>query len=177
MPLNLVDLVPETRTHMLEEIERDIEDGELYLSQRLNDEGRAEYPDLLKESVTNHDDDWLAAQIRQNGLLKAMEQKKGRGGVGTTNARVPVNAAETLAQGEFNRFYIRGLCVRASAEGKKLEVYRARPSSNPRPESEAMIGTMVDPEKLLYDLRINIGVDTVLGLPAGPNSGLSVKLA
>lgn len=177
MPLKLVDLVPETRTHMLEEIERDIGDGELYLSQRLDDEGRNKYPDLLKESVTSHDDEWLSSQIRQNGLLKATEQKKGRGGVGMTTARVPVTAAETLAQGEFNRFYIRGLCVRAIAEGKKLEVYRARLSSNPRPESEAMIGTIVAPEKLLYDLRINIGVDTVLGLPAGPNSGLSVKLA
>lgn len=176
MPLNLVDLVPETRTRMLEEIDRDLEDGELYRSPRLNDEGRNEYPDLLKESVTNHDEDWLAGQIRQNGLLKAMEEKKARGGVGTTTAKVPVTAADTLAQGEFNRFYIRALCVRATAEGRALQVYRARPSSNPRPESEAMIGTTVDPERLLYDLRINIGVDTVLGLPAGPNSGLSVKL-
>jgi hypothetical protein len=29
---------------------------------------------------------------------------------------------------------------------------------------------------LLDDLRTNVGVDTALGLPAGPNSGLSAMI-
>ena len=54
--------------------------------------------------------------------------------------------------------------------------YRAKQVSNPRPELEALIGQSIDPAKLLNDLQTKIGVDTALGLPAGPNSGLSAKL-
>jgi hypothetical protein len=57
-----------------------------------------------------------------------------------------------------------------------LKVYRARYSENPRYESEQKIGSFVDAEKLLADLRNNIGIDTHLGVPGGPNSGLSVEL-
>ena len=57
-----------------------------------------------------------------------------------------------------------------------IEVYRAKEVTNPRSESERKIGTIVDPKKLLDDLRANPGVDTALGLPSGPNSGLSVKI-
>lgn len=45
-----------------------------------------------------------------------------------------------------------------------------------RSASEAMIGSHIDPHALLEDLRTHQGIDTALGLPPGPNSGLSVKL-
>ena len=38
------------------------------------------------------------------------------------------------------------------------------------------VGSAVPTLRLLDDLRANIGVDTALGIPAGPNSGLSVSL-
>lgn len=81
-----------------------------------------------------------------------------------------------LAEGEFNRYYIRALCLRAIEEGKKLKVYRAKEVGNPRSESAVKIGQEVDSQLLLADLRKNIGIDTCFGLPAGPNSGLSVRL-
>ena len=91
--------------------------------------------------------------------------------------KVPVNAADTLAEGEFNRFYLRGLCRRALENGEKeLVIYRAKPVSQPRRESERKLGTTVDAEALLRDLREHLGVDSALGLPPGPNSGLSAKL-
>ncbi len=90
---------------------------------------------------------------------------------------MPVTAPETLAEGEFNRFYARGLCRRAMAQGiESLLVYRAKEVVNPRPESVALIGKSLPVKQLLEDLRANIGTDTALGLPPGPNSGLSVKL-
>ena len=55
-------------------------------------------------------------------------------------------------------------------------VYRARPAENPRPESEALVETTVDPFDLLADLRAHPGEATELGIPAGPNSGISVRL-
>lgn len=81
-----------------------------------------------------------------------------------------------MADSEFNRFYIRGLALRAINSGETLTIYRARHSDNPRQESEAMIGKRIEAHKLLMDLRNNIGTDTAFGLPPGPNSGLSVKL-
>ena len=90
---------------------------------------------------------------------------------------MPVNAPDVLAEGEFNRFYMRGVCRRAIVESvSKLVVYRAKPVENPRPDSESKLGATVEPSALLADLRANIGIDTFLGLPAGPNSGLCVKL-
>ncbi len=82
-----------------------------------------------------------------------------------------------MAEGEFNRFYARGLCRRAIAEGiEALVVYRAKEVVNPRAESVALIGKSLPAKQLLEDLRAHIGTDTALGLPPGPNSGLSVKL-
>jgi hypothetical protein len=45
-----------------------------------------------------------------------------------------------------------------------------------RAESEQKIGQRIAAEALLRDLRAHPGLDTALGLPPGPNSGLSVHL-
>ena len=80
--------------------------------------------------------------------------------------------------GEFNVFYCRGLCRRAVAEGiPRLEVYRARNSLNPRRESEAAIGFLVEPEVILIDLRNTHGTQPTFGLPPGPNTGLTLRIA
>jgi hypothetical protein len=45
-----------------------------------------------------------------------------------------------LAEGEFNRFYIRALCVRAIEDGlPEVIVYRAKEVQSARPESARMI--------------------------------------
>ena len=86
------------------------------------------------------------------------------------------DSASKFASGEFNRFYLRGLCLRAEAEGiVELVVYRAKVSAIPRPESEAMIGRRLPAAELLADLRANKGFGTYLGVPMGPHSGLSAR--
>lgn len=174
MALNLRNLDSRTRELMLEELLIDIEKKVLYLSKRLNDSGILKYPELLRYAIEKGNDNILAQELK-NGYLKVTEQrKKPKGGFSVVN--VPVNANEMLAEGEFNRFYMRALCSRAIDEGKVLIVYRAKNVTNPRPESQMKIGHTVNPHQLLKDLRENIGTDTALGLPAGPNSGLSVRL-
>lgn len=82
-----------------------------------------------------------------------------------------------LAEGEFNRFYIRAICVRAMESGvREVTVYRAKEVLDARTESTRKIGQSVSAEELLRDLRTSQGIDTALGLPPGPNSGLSVYL-
>jgi len=176
MALKLVNLDKRTREFMVEEIDADKAAGKLYMSPRLNERGNENYYDLLKKAAEEYDDSWLAEQLRKDGLMKSVEERKKPKG-GYTTAQVPVTAPDTLAEGEFNRFYIRGLCQRAIKDKiPELIIYRAKEVSSPRRESEAKIGERIDPKRLLEDVRANPGVDTALGLPAGPNSGLSARL-
>ncbi|MFB7817073.1 hypothetical protein ACFC0X_23245 [Paenibacillus chitinolyticus] len=174
MGLNYQKLDQKVRAYMLDELKIDIEAGTVYISERLNSIGKASYVDFLRDAMKSGSDTTLASVIR-NGHLNAKEPRTTKNGV--TLVSVPITAADTLSEGEFNRYYIRALCREVIAEERgQLVVYRAKTVSSPRIESEMKIGTMVDARSLLRDLRSNTGVDTVLGLPAGPNSGLSVRI-
>jgi len=177
MSLDLVDLDAETRTHMLAELERDIRGETLYISRYLSETGQDRYPLLLREAIESGDDGTLAfALASEPGLfVSKYEKRKPKGGF--TLASVPVTAPQTLAEGEYNRFYLRAICLRAiDSEYDDIEVYRARESQNPRTASLAMVGARLNAASVLADLRANPGVDTALGLPPGPNSGLSGRL-
>jgi hypothetical protein len=169
MKFKFEDLNNQTRQGMLDEIMDDISRNRLYASKRFNENGYDLYRDLLRASVIMGDEEILAADLKALGCFKLFTEKRSMDGISLV--RVPETACETLAQGEFNRYY----CKIAIATGRQLIIYRARFSQNPRIESEMMIGKFIDPEKLLTDLRNNIGVETALGIP-GINSGLSVKI-
>jgi hypothetical protein len=174
--LNYRNLDDRTRPFMVAEIESDAINARLYVSPRLSDQGVNVWPSLLKEAAAFHTDAWLAAEIKSRGLLKTHEERRAPKG-GKTVVQIPSNAHETLAEGEFNRFYVRGLCLRAIDENiSAMVVYRARHSENPRPESEAIVGRRFAPDALLNDLRTSPGVEPALGVPPGPNSGLSVAI-
>lgn len=174
MALMLQNLDDRTRKFMLEELELDVANRTLYISPRLNQSGEMQYENLLRESIKCGDDSSLAESLRTKMKLTEQRQKP-KGGI--TIAKVPITAADTLAEGEFNRFYARGICRRTIEDGiQEVEVYRAKQVRNPRPESEAMIGKKIETRALLEDLRTHPGVEPALGLPPGPNSGLSVRL-
>lgn len=166
----------EVRSRMLEELERDVARGQVYESPRLIQEGKEAWPSLLAEAVRHHSDQWLADELRGQHLIATQERRSKPSG-GFTMASVPVTAPDTLAEGEFNRLYIRGVCLEAIARGNdQVEVYRAKYVENARSASVAKIGQKVSASILLEDIRTSTGVDTALGLPPGPNSGLSIKL-
>lgn len=175
MALTLRNLDEQTRAAMLEEVELDINNGKLYISDRLNALGKQRYPELLIENIKKGDDLTLANALKQGLFNSTYQRKKPKGGF--SNVTMPSNAPDMLAEGEFNRFYIRGLCKRAVETGNgQLRVYRSRFSQNPRPESERKIGQIVNASELLSDMRNNVGTETYFGVPNGPNSGLSVEL-
>lgn len=171
MSFNFEDLNQNIREKMLEEVNLDISNKVLFFSKRLNQDGLAKYQDLLIDSIKFGNEQTFADSMRQLNIFNATERRSNG-----TVAKVPSNAHEVLAGGEFNRFYIRALALVAIAEAKKLEVYRAKQVTSARSDSEQKIGALVEPALLLADLRKNIGIDTFLGLPGGVNSGLSVKL-
>ena len=173
--MHLANLDAATRRHMLDEINNDIGRNALYMSPRLSEHGRRDYPGLLLDAAENGDAASFVAELQIGGRLKDTETMTRNGKV--FSKRVPVDAADTLAEGELNRFYARGLCARAmEGDIKEVTVYRAKDVASPRPESEAKIGTVLDAAQLLADLRNSIGVEPALGIPPGPNSGLSVRL-
>lgn len=176
MGLAYVNLIPAVRAFMLEEINMAVQDGTIYLSPWLSPQGLTDWVALLTDAATHGNDDSLAAQLRQNGRINETAQRRKPKG-GFTTYRVPYTASETMAEGEFNRFYVRGLCRYALANGvRQLEVYRAKAVDQPRPGSEEKIGTLVDPQAILDDLRVSAGVEPTLGMPPGPNSGLTLKI-
>ncbi len=165
-----------TREFMVKEVETDVSNGDLYLSSRLTSEGQLNWATLLKEAICNYDDDWLANELLNRGYIRSHESRRTRSG-GTSLVKVPVTAHETLAEGEFNRYYARGLCARALADGMSdVEVCRGKVVQTPRPESQAKIGRKINAKTLREDLSHSIGVEPALGIPPGPNSGLTIRL-
>ena len=158
----LANLDAVTRRHMLDEIRMDISGNTLYISSRLSETGRRDYPELLLYAAEHGDVANLVASLQSGGRLNTTETATRQGK--TYPKRVPHDAADTLAEGEFNRFYARGLCVRAAEENiEEVVVYRAKAVANPRPSSEAKVGVAVDAASLLTDLRTSVGIEPGAG--------------
>ncbi|MEV8511369.1 hypothetical protein [Dactylosporangium sp. NPDC051484] len=173
--MDLHNLDDVTREIMISEFQQDLDTGRLYLGRRLNSRGHQRWPEILADALRCGGPASLADLIRAERLLLAREtyQRNGK----PYEKKVPVNAADTLAEGEFVRFYMRAVCVRAISAMMKVQVYRAKAVNDPRLESALKIGQLIDPAALLDDLRMHVGVETALGLPPGPNSGLCVRLS
>jgi hypothetical protein len=176
MALYLANLDDRTRMLMWDEVEYDIAHNQLHISPVLSGQGQHDYVNLLRESIQSGTDESFAASLKSHRRInRTQPRRKPTGGFTVTAA--PVNAAEVLAESEFNRFYIRALARRAIEDGiPDLVIYRAKPVQSPRPESEALIESTISPQDLLDDLRAHPDEPPTLGVPSGPNSGLSVRL-
>jgi hypothetical protein len=176
MSLYYVNLDERTRALMLEEVEYDIAHNQLHISPLLSGQGQQDYVNLLREAIQTGTDETLAENLSaRRRITRTLPRRKPKGGFSI--AAAPNNAAEMLAESEFNRFYIRALARRAIEDGiSDLVVYRAKAVQNPRPESESLVESTLSPQELLDDLRAHPDEPPSLGVPSGPNSGLSVRL-
>lgn len=161
-----------TRALMVEEISAAHGSGQLYYSSRFTDGGQRQWPTWLLNAAREYDEHWLAYQIEAAGAMKHLEARAKPAG-GYALVHVPDTAAETLADGQFNRFYIAAICRRALEDGKaSVRVYRGKERSVPRPESVALEGSAKDAAALLGEVR-----DRARSLQCDllrSNSGLSV---
>jgi hypothetical protein len=176
MALELLNLDERTRQLMLEELEYDIGHNQLHISPVLSGQGQRDYPNLLRDAIREGNEETLASELRgRRRLSRALPRRRPQGGY--LIASTPSTAADTLAEGEFNRYYIRAVCRRALEDKLPFViVYRAKPVRNPRPESVELVENTLEPAALLEDLRAHPGESTELNVPAGPNSGISVRL-
>lgn len=154
---------------MTDEVTADMDKDKLYLSSNFNDQGRKLYPELLLNSIKSGDGYTLeSALIDRDCILK--EKPKAGGGT----RKVESDAARKTSQSEFNRYYVRGVCLKAIAEGiENVEIYRAKESSNPRQTSESKIGDLISAKNLLDDLR---QIGSMPNIFPEVNSGLSVRI-
>ena len=173
--LQLENLDARTRGYMRAEYEDDLDRETLYISPRLSERGVQDYPELLRAAIHSGSDVTLANNLAFHGRMKATEERL----VDTESktVRTPATAADTLAEGEFKRIYMRGLCRRALDDGiTALIVYRAKGVRQPRSESHSVIGQAIDAAALLAELRARSEREPAGDMLFGPNSGLSVKL-
>ncbi len=171
MPFLFADL-EEVRDLALSELEADIGGERVYSNpERMTPAGIQRWPGLLADAIMGNGVEWLKSQIRLGvEYRRRIHTSRGPRTMGSHDI-------EMLCEGEFNRYYVRGVCLFAIENGlDTVEVYRGKVVSSPRAQSERLIGQALDPERLLTDLRQNVGVETALGVPAGPNSGLTVRL-
>lgn len=172
MSLYYENLDSVTRRYMLDEYYL----GNHYQSKYLNDNGVIQWPNLLRTAICEHDDKWLEKELYENRLFRnKVYQRRG-----TKQILVSIDTkwhSQVLAEGEFNRYYLRGISKRAIEEGiPYLEIYRGKQVKTPRNESSHKIGQLIDPHRLLTELRKSDFVNGDIGIvSSGPGSGLTAK--
>lgn len=178
MGLNYTQLNESTRRFMLNEFDR----GGHFISPRLNEGGRARWLGLLKDALQYHTDVWLERElIRRNCFLAAEIVKSAMGGKTISRAINKEQCAKLLAEGEYNRYYIRAMCMAAKArEYSHLIVQQGKLIPGAAPELYKSVGSAVEIEPLLNHLREHsfAKIDIALGAPQGLTSPafLTVRL-
>ncbi len=92
-----------------------------------------------------------------------------------THKKVPVTASKTFAEGQFNRFYILGVCKNACSKGQfHVEIYRAKETNNPRQASQKKVGTNIEIKEVERQL-VNVANSRESEF-CQPNSGISIRI-
>lgn len=157
---NFVELDELTRQLMERELRTDIAtNGSPYFGTTLTDRGRHDYVDILSTAIASGDESGLVAALGEYGRV----------------ASSPADAARKLGRTEFNRYYIRAICLRAAAHNTNVViVYRAHGAISPRPGSISLDGTEQSAPVILANLRGTQGMDATTGL-GRVNSGLTIR--
>lgn len=155
---------------MLQELAHDVEEKKIFYDARLTESGRALYLRLLAEALEQGTPESLSEAILKSSLLNPTEIRD-IGDGRTVQAKVSKIAHRNIGEAEFNRYYMRALCLKAIKQAiDEVEVYRARASTNPRPDD----ADRKNARELLEHLR-----STNISMPGsfpGPNSGRSVRI-
>jgi hypothetical protein len=174
MPLQYESLDPITRRYALAEFDADLGSDKFHISERLRPTAIEEYKRYFRDAIRYYDDRWL--EEHASDLLVDFEHRRTRSG-GQTTAKIPEMATRMMSEGDFNRYYMRGVALRAIEEGREIvEVYRARLSVEPRKESAELEGHRLPANEVLRYLRGEPSENPDVTALGRTNSGLSVRL-
>lgn len=175
MSLDLAHLDERTRLYMLAELDADIASGTLYRSPQLTEDGQRDYQRLLRDALLSGTAASFADELTRWGAVRPLGKWQHARDAIPTDAVTAASAL--LAEREFHRFYLRGLCLRAINEGvPSLVIYRAKAAVPGRSSADAMIGIRITAGSLLEDLRGVFDSWPPNGLPQCRDPGLSVRL-
>jgi len=170
--MHLIDLDFENvREFMLQELELDITKDKICFSPILRKDSHQKYIDLLKTHILSGSPNTLASEIQSNQCMCIREPYRTKSRK-LKDRLVPITAHQTLAEDDFNRFYMRGICLKALEIEKKIVVYRTKPVKYPRIEIFNLIGDLPDPSEFIEGWRAFPNSETLFEL----NSGLSVRI-
>lgn len=161
------DLSDSVRLLMVGEFSQDEVNNKVYVSRRLTEEGQGVFRKFLYEAMVSQNNEWLTMALKQEKFWRTHETRN-HPSQGMVEAKIPSNAPEVLSDTEFNRYYMRAVCLKAIEAGVNVTVYRARETSRPRPEHEELVGKALIASECLKALREGSSELTA------PNSGLSL---
>lgn len=179
---------PGVRAHMVNEWQRELDVLTRNYSRAawpygraLNDHGLAVFLQFVPEALAHWDDEWLYSRIDDATFWQSQTSRTAASGkvyVARTNVH---SAARTLAQGEFNTAYVRGLSAALLEQGvEACTVYRAGQAAEPRlTYCTALEGHQV-PVQVIYDFhRANYfpspGNPASRPIPSGPNCHHTIR--
>ncbi len=169
MSLKLLDLDKDNvRDLMLEEFEQDVKEDKLVISNLIKPENHDKYVYLLSEAILKGNDASFARTILINGLLEDKISKYDKLGK-VAIVKTAKDAHITLAEDEFNKYYMRGVCRAAVSQGKSVKVYK-------QDKIEIQNNTILDPLEVLQDLRNHREISEALKMHVGSDDVLSLQI-
>lgn len=115
MSLDLLHLDARTRQFMLAELEADRAARTLHYSSQLTEAGAQRYRALLQAALESGTEASFAETLAHHDAIRPPNRWQHAKDIGPAEALA--DATFRLAEREFHRFYIRGLCCRALAQG------------------------------------------------------------
>lgn len=157
----------DVRDVMVQEFEGDLKEGIWTLSSWIKPEKADMMQRVLKDALSEHDDAWLARHLETLHLLVRRGLETGR--------RVPVNAANLLAESLFNQYYCRALCQIAIEQGIQVRVIRGKSDSRLGLDAVQILGRAYNPAQLHHDMVHQTDLMKALGLGSA-KKGLTLDL-
>jgi hypothetical protein len=125
MAMQFEELDEITARFMLQHFEAEQASADPYLGKILSPDGRAAFPDLMREAIRQRTEVVLIGQLTRPEYWNSTEPYE-RKGILRERAVNVMQAAERLGMTEFNTWYVRGLAARLLDEGvESCQAYRA----------------------------------------------------
>ncbi|WP_311208435.1 MULTISPECIES: hypothetical protein [unclassified Aeromicrobium] len=176
--MNFTELTGGARASMIAEFDAEQASRAPFQPVRLNAEGRRRWPELMRETITDHARPGSVRSSSTTGLIVAEElSARTKSGLRAVNLAA---AAETMATSEFNTWNVRGLSALLLAEGvQQVRVYRAADAQGRPDQCGAYEGQVVDTQAV-YDghrRRYHPVAEDVFAIPFQPICHHSIERA
>ena len=161
MKFNLENLDDLTRQMMVNEVDHDIINDQLYFSRKFSDTGKMMYTHLLKQAIIFGNEETLAKSLKVYHCFES---------------HVPETDHQIFAEHAFNRLHMRATCVRAFENGQPFKItHTHQTADHSRTASETIIDKAAQLKGLLELLRKNMAVDKAVELSMKRSGELTAK--